>query len=99
MALPIIFAVEDEADIRSDLERDLSKRYSADYQVLVCDAPERGLEVLTAAQKDQTGVAIVIACQRMQAMGGIDFLVRAHELHPLARRVLMIRINDTESIG
>ena len=99
MALPIILAVDDELDALRDLERDLGKRYDADYQVLASESPERGLELLTAAQRDRTEVAVVIACQRMQAMSGIDFLVRAHELHPLARRVLLIRVSDTESIG
>jgi len=99
MALPIILAVEDELDVRSDLERDLGKRFSADYQVQASDSPEHGLEQLAAAQRDGTEVAIVIACQRMQAMSGIDFLVRAHELHPLARRVLLIRVSDAESIA
>src|SRR6202022_197020 len=82
MALPIILGVEDEADVRGDLERDLAKRYSADYQVLTSDSHQRGLEILTAARRDGTAVAIVIASQRMQAMRGIDFLVQAHELHP-----------------
>src|SRR6202035_2055399 len=88
-----------ELDALRDLERDLGKRYDADHQVLASESPERGLELLTAAQRDRTEVAVVIACQRMQAMSGIDFLVRAHELHPLARRVLLIRVSDTESIG
>jgi thioredoxin reductase (NADPH) len=99
MTLPIILAIDDELDVLRELERDLGKRYSADYQVIVSESPERGLVLLDTAQRDRTEVAIVIACQRMQAMSGIDFLVRAHELHPLARRVLLIRINDTESIG
>src|SRR6267378_4531600 len=99
MALPIIFAIDDELDVLSDLERDLTKRYSADYQVLATGSTERGLEQLTAAQREGTHVAIVIACQRLKAMSGIDFLVRAHELHPLARRALLIRVSDTGAIG
>jgi thioredoxin reductase (NADPH) len=99
MALPIILAVEDELDVLNDLERDLAKRYSADYQVLTSQSPERGLELLAAAEREKTEVAIVIACQRVQPMSGIEFLVRAHELHPLARRVLLIRVSDTESIA
>src|SRR2546429_8448817 len=84
MALPIILAVEDEPDVLRDLERDLAKRYSADYQVLTSESPQRGLERLAAAQREKTEVAIVIASQRMLSMSGIVFLVRAHELHPLA---------------
>jgi len=45
VALPLILAVEDEGDAREDLQRDLAKRYSADYQVLTSDSPERGLEM------------------------------------------------------
>ncbi len=97
--MPIIFAIDDELDVLRDLERDLAKRYSADYQVVTTGSTEHGIELLTSAQHDKTEVAVVIACQRLRAMSGIDFLVRAHDLHPLARRVLMIRINDTESIA
>src|ERR1700687_1409007 len=32
-------------------------------------------------------------------MRGIDFLVRAHELHPMARRALLIRVSDAEAIA
>ena len=99
MALPIILAVEDELDVLRDLERDLAKRYSADYQVLTSESPERGLELLAAAQREKTEVAIVIASHRMSSMSGIDFMVRAHELHPVARRALLIRVADTEAIG
>src|SRR6202022_3500766 len=70
MALPIILGVEDEADVRGDLERDLAKRYSADYQVLTSDSHQGGLEVLSAAQRDGIAVAIVIATKRSKAIGG-----------------------------
>ena len=99
MGLPIIIAVEDEGDVRADLQRDLTRRYSADYQVLTIDSPERGLELLTRAQRDKTEVAIVIASLRLTAMGGVDVLVRAHELHPMARRALLIRVSDGESVA
>src|SRR2546421_12040613 len=99
MALPIIVAVEDDGDAREDLQRDLAKRYSADYEVLTGDSPERGLELLTRAQREKTEVAIVIASLRLTAMGGVDFLIRAHELHPMARRALLIRVSDGEALA
>jgi thioredoxin reductase (NADPH) len=98
VALPIILALDDEPDVRQALERDLAKRYRADYQVLTSASPQQGLDVLAAAKQDKTDVAIVIASQRMQAMSGLDFLVRAHDLHPVARRALLIRVADAESI-
>jgi thioredoxin reductase (NADPH) len=99
VALPIIVVVEDEDDVRGDLDRDLTKRYSADYRILTSDSPERGLDLLTTAQGEKSEVAIVIASLRLRQMSGMDFLVRAHELHPMARRALLIRVSDAEAIG
>jgi thioredoxin reductase (NADPH) len=99
VALPLILAVEDEPDVRPDLEAALARRFSADYQVLTSDSPDRALEHLNAAQRDSTDVALVIASQRLPSMTGLDFLSRAHERFPLARRALLIRIADTEAIA
>src|SRR6202022_2413116 len=90
---------EKEDGVRGDLERDLTKRYSADYRVLTSDSPERGLDLLTTAQGEKSEVAIVIPSLRLRQMSGIDFLVRAHELHPMARRALLIRVSEAETIG
>src|SRR5439155_2960494 len=42
-------------------------------------------------------IALVIAAQRMQEMPGVDFLVRAHELLPGSKRVLLIGRRDWTS--
>ncbi|HYM50535.1 MAG TPA: FAD-dependent oxidoreductase [Candidatus Limnocylindrales bacterium] len=97
MSLPLILAVEDEPDVRRELERDLAKRYGADYDVRASGSPEDGLAVLTAAQEAGTDVALVVASQRMPGMTGIDLLIRANDLHPAARRALLIRVADTDS--
>jgi thioredoxin reductase (NADPH) len=94
---PIILAIEDEAEVRQELQDDLARRYAADYQVLSVGSPEAGLERLASAQRDSTAVAIVIAGHRLSTMTGVEFLERAHDLHPLARRVLLIRFADREA--
>jgi len=35
-------------------------------------------------------VALLIADHDMAEMSGVDFLARAHEMHPLAKRVLLV---------
>jgi thioredoxin reductase (NADPH) len=94
---PIILAVEDEEDVRQELEHDLRRRYNADYRVLTAASPEDGLTLLRSAQQETADVAIMIASQRLPGMTGIEFLGLGHELHPFARRALVIRVADRES--
>jgi thioredoxin reductase (NADPH) len=39
-------------------------------------------------------VALVLAAQRMTEMSGVEFLAAAHELHPAAKRVLLVERGD-----
>src|SRR6202022_2041708 len=55
-------------------------------------------ELLTRAEPEKTEVAVVIASLGLQSMRGGDFLVRAHELHPMARRALLIRVSNYEAV-
>src|SRR2546429_9916737 len=55
-AVPAIVIVSREASARRDLRRELSKRYGADYQLVVCDEPT---ELATAIRKvKDTGAQI-----------------------------------------
>lgn len=96
MSLLVILAVDDETDVSEELHSDLTKRYSADYAIRSATSPEEALDWLRQAQEVRS-VAVVIASLRMAAMSGIDLLIRAHELHPEARRALLIRVGDRGS--
>src|SRR4029077_10389942 len=39
-------------------------------------------------------VAVVLAAQRMTEMSGVEFLVAAQELHPAAKRILLVARGD-----
>src|SRR2546423_14558535 len=57
-ALPAIVIVSRDATARRDLRRELSKRYGADYQLVVCDEPT---ELATAIRKvKDTGAQIAL---------------------------------------
>ena len=87
---PVILAVDDDLRAASSLQRDLPGRFAADYQVIVERSSEAGLRRLRHLQEGREDVALVIAGLHLREMSGIDFLVTAHDLHPDARRVLMI---------
>jgi CheY-like chemotaxis protein len=81
------------------VERELSKRYGADYQVACENSAETGLQRLGELKASGEDLALVLADQRMPGMKGIDFLSRAHQVYPLAKRLLLIDPRLTRVTG
>jgi hypothetical protein len=67
------------------IQRELLSRYAADYEIMceasVASALER-LDVLRVTSGAQ--VLVLFAADQMKTMTGIEYLQRAHELHPCA---------------
>jgi thioredoxin reductase (NADPH) len=87
---PVLLAVDDEPEVLERVGRELGKRYGADYRVACADSAEAGMERLRDLKASGQEVAVVLADQRMPGMEGIEFLSRAHELYPVAKRLLLI---------
>jgi thioredoxin reductase (NADPH) len=86
MGQPVIVVVADDGRMLDALAGDLRRRFGGDYRVLAERSPT---EALTALERLTEPVALVIAARRMEGMDGLALLVRARELHPLAKRVLL----------
>jgi thioredoxin reductase (NADPH) len=101
MAKPIILAVETEQLVADALERDLHKRFAADYAVLIERSPATGLDRLREHQGQRAGaeIALLIVGLWMASMTGIEFLVQAHALAPDAKRLLLIAHGDPAARG
>lgn len=93
-ARPIILVVEDDPSILDELARELDGRYGADYRVLQTRSAEEGLDHLAQLADTGAEVALLIADQWMPQMEGVAFLTRAHDLHPRAKRALLIDFGD-----
>jgi thioredoxin reductase (NADPH) len=87
-----------ETGARAILRRELSKRYGADYQIVVCDRPAE----LEPWMRDlaQTGlpVALVIGGVGAQDPDGIEVLAAVRAIDPTALRVAAVRWGDWESV-
>jgi len=92
---PIIFLVSSEASVLKALETDLGRRFGNDTRIIGADGPAAGLAQLAALADGPEPVALLIADQRMPEMTGIEFLAGAHELHPLAKRILLVERDYT----
>ncbi len=94
MTQPVVLAVDDDGDVLAALEQALRKRYGADYQILVERSPAAGLQTLERLGQQDVAVAVIIADQWMPQMTGLELLARARQLHPSARRLLLIGVWD-----
>lgn len=96
MAQPIIFLIAHEQSVLEALHKDIRNRYGTDYRIH-CDAdPYSALAELKRWVTEEELVALIIADQRMPELSGVDFLVKAHELHPDAKRILLVERDYTQ---
>jgi hypothetical protein len=58
--------------------------------VLGTSCASDGLATLHGLAGRQQPVALLIVSHAMSEMPGVEFLARAHELHPLAKRILLV---------
>ena len=87
-----------EPGAREILNRELSKRYGTDYQIVVCDRPaelEPKMRDLLAAGLP---VALVIAGVGAQDQDGIEVLAAIRRIDPTALRVAAVRWGDWASV-
>src|SRR5262249_26498881 len=89
MDMPVMLVVdEDTAQLRV-VEQELGKRYSADYEVICEPSAAEALGKLEALKATDRQVAFLFADEAMSEMTGIEFMQRAHDLHPDAQRILL----------
>jgi thioredoxin reductase (NADPH) len=89
MPHPVILLVADDGTMLDALAGDLRRRFEGDYRVLAERSPTGAVATLERLADAAEPVALVVAARRMEGMDGLALLVRAHELHPPAKRVLL----------
>ena len=97
MAKPVLIAVDDDAAVLRAVERDLRKHYAERYRVLRADSGAAALNALHGLKRRSEAVSLLLADQRMPEMSGVDFMRRAMDIYPDARRVLLTAYADTDA--
>jgi thioredoxin reductase (NADPH) len=93
---PVLLLVHDPRT-RDCVEAELRKRYGADYQVITTGSVQETLGVLGQLHDDQRQVSLMLADQQLPEATGTELLARVRQLHPAARRVLLITWGDQTS--
>nr|WP_293837720.1 FAD-dependent oxidoreductase [uncultured Arsenicibacter sp.] len=97
MKLPVIFAVDDDQQVLKAVQRDLRQQYRKEYRILATTSANEALESLVELKKKGEEVALFLSDQRMPEMAGVDFLVKARQLYPNAKRALLTAYSDIDA--
>ena len=94
---PVLLTVDDDQAVSRALARDLRRQYGESYRVVCAESGPRALDALREFTVRGETTALLLADHRMPGMTGVDFLERAMDLVPGAKRVLLTAYADTDA--
>ncbi len=94
---PIIFLIDDDAQVLKAIRRDIRKRYKGGYRIVNTTSANEALESLQELKKQGHQVALFLSDQRMPEMLGVDYLAQAVKIFPDAKRALLTAYSDTDA--
>jgi thioredoxin reductase (NADPH) len=97
MERPIIFSIDDDAQVLRAISRDLRTMYGKEYKIMSTTSANEALESLTDLKNSSDVVALFVCDQRMPEMDGTAFLEKAIKVFPDAKRVLLTAYSDTDA--
>src|SRR5215470_8747191 len=93
-----IVIVGREPGARKTLQRELSKRYGADYQIVVCRRPGHLAPWMRDLRAAGLPIALVIGGVGAQDRDGIEVLSAVRSIDPTALRVAVVGWGDWQSV-
>ena len=92
-----IVTVDDDPGVSRAVARDLRRKYGQEHRIVRAESGDAALEALREMRLRGDQVAVILADYRMPQMNGIEFLERAMDLYPGARRALLTAYADTNA--
>ncbi len=97
MAKPIILSVDDEIQVLNAIVRDLQRYFGANYRIMKASSGTEAYDTLRQLKQRNAPVALLLVDQRMPEMSGTEFLVKASDFYPEAKKALLTAYADTEA--
>ena len=94
---PVILTVDDDPAVSRAVARDLRRHYGERYRIVRAESGPDALATLKELKLRGETAAVLVADYRMPQMSGIEFLEKAIDLFPLAKRVLLTAYADTHA--
>jgi thioredoxin reductase (NADPH) len=93
MTLPVVVAVDEDPSVIEEVEAQLRQRYGRDYRIEGLRDPDDALRKLRELGDEGAEVALVLAGHSFGRMTGGELLEHVRELHPHAKRALLVDAN------
>jgi thioredoxin reductase (NADPH) len=87
---PAVVVVDADPGALRDVERELSERYARHYRLFCLSSPLDARVQLKELAENGDDVALVLAAQDMSGMTGTELLDEVGQLHPRAKRGLLV---------
>ena len=97
MPRPILFAIDDDTSVLEAVVQDLRRQYGKEYRIVRAAGGQAALDTSIQLRERGESIALFLSDQRMPGMTGVDFLTRAIDLYPDAKRVLLTAYADTDA--
>ena len=94
LSKPVIFAVDSGAVSFREIDHGLRRRYGIEYHVVCESSALWAMKRLRDLKAEGHEVALVLADQWMPDVTGGEFLARARQLFPAAKRALLVEWGD-----
>ncbi len=94
---PIIFSIDDDPQVLKSIRADLRNRYRKDYRIISSQSAEEALATLPELKNRGEEIALLLSDQRMPEMKGVDFLQKAKEIFPAAKRALLTAYSEVDA--
>jgi thioredoxin reductase (NADPH) len=89
--------VDDDASVSRAIARDLRRRYGEHHRIVRAESGPDALDALRELVTRGEPVAVLLADHRMPGMNGVEFLERAMDIAPTAKRALLTAYADTDA--
>jgi len=96
VALPVVMVIDDDRAVLNAVERDIRSKFGKQYRVVKAPSGEAALDVARQLLQRNEMVALFLSDQRMPGMTGTQFLEKARDVFPEAKKVLLTAYADTE---
>jgi thioredoxin reductase (NADPH) len=90
VSMPVLFVIDDDPRTMHVLRDDLSRRLGQEFGIVCESSADAGLAALRELAVRRVPVALLIVGQELSGMSGVAFLGQAHQMHPLAVRILLV---------
>ncbi len=97
MKLPYIIITDDDKQVLGAIQRDIRNKFREQYRAVAIENPLEALELIKELKLKNETVALFISDQRMPQMEGTEFLIKAREIFPVAKQVLLTAYSDLDA--